>query len=199
MVELKRRFPLDDVARPGTAPEGVTPQVTLTVRNGVAHALVMARQGRAEDVAAALGIGTAPGRATVTDAFVACPTAPAQWAVTASWGDDGELAAMLRERLGDAGYVSEQSHGRQTVRVAGPAARELLTRLCRLDLHPRVAGPGFCTQTPIAGTGCLLHQVDDAPSFDLAVYAGYAEAFWGRLTHAAAAFGYRVTIERVGT
>jgi sarcosine oxidase subunit gamma len=199
VVELKRRFPLDDVARPGTAPEGVTPQVTLTVRNGVALVLVMARRGRAGDVAEALGIGTEPGRATVSDAVTACPTAPGQWAVTAAWGDDGGLAAMLRERLGDAGHVSEQSHGRQTVRVAGPAARELLTRLCRLDLHPRVAGPGFCAQTPVAGMGCLLHQVDDAPSFDLAVYAGYAAAFWERLTATAAAFGYRVTVERVGT
>jgi hypothetical protein len=47
--------------------------------------------------------------------------------------------------------------------------------------------------------GCLLHQVDDGPSFDLSVYAGYAAAFWERLTATAAAFGYRVTVERVGT
>ena len=198
MVELDRRFPLDDVARPGADPEGVTPQVTLTVRNGVAHALVLARRGRAEDVAAALGVGAEPGRATVTESFVACPTAPGQWAVMADRGDDGALASSLRARAGDAGDVSEQSHGRQTIRVGGPAVRELMARLCALDLHPRVAGPGCCAQAPIAGVAALLHQLDAAPTFDLVVYAGYAEAFWHRLTTTAASFGYLVAVERVG-
>jgi len=194
VVELARRFPLDGVARPGANPEGVTPQVTLTVRNGVAHVLVLARRGRADEAAARVGVAAAPGRATVGDDLVACPTAPGQWAVMAERGDDGGLAALLRARLGDAGHVSDQSHGRQTVRIGGPRTREVLSRLCALDLHPRVAGVGFCAQTPVAGLGCLVQQVDAAPSFDLVVYAGYAEAFWGRLTRTAAAFGYAVVV-----
>lgn len=198
MVELHRRFPLDDVARPCAEPAGVTPEVTLTVRNGVAHVLVLARRGRTGDVAAALGVAAAPGQATVSETFVACPTAPGQWAVTADWGDDGALSASLRARVGTAGDVSEQSHGRQTIRLAGPAARELLTRLCALDLHPRVAGPGFCAQTPVAGIAALIRQLDAAPTFEVVVYAGYAEAFWGRLTASAASFGYLVAVERVG-
>ena len=198
MVELARRFPLDGVARPGTNPEGVTPQVTLTVRNGVAHVLVLARKDRAAAVAAALGIGAEPGRASATDAFVACPTAPGQWVVMADRGDDGGLSAMLRARLADIGHVSEQSHGRQTVRIDGPRTRDVLARLCTLDLHPRVAGAGFCAQAPVAGIGCLVHQVDAAPTFDLVVYAGYAEAFWGRLTRTTAAFGYAVAVVRTG-
>ena len=198
MVELARRFPLDDVALPGTHPEGVTPQLTLTVRNGRAHAFVLARKGRAGDVAAALGIDQAPGRAAVTEAFLACPTAPGQWAVMADGGDDGALAARLKERVGDAGDVSEQSHGRQTIRLGGPAVAELMTRLCALDLHPRAAAPGWCAQTRVAGIGALVHQCDAAPTFDVVVYAGYAEAFWRRLTTSAAAFGYLVAVERVG-
>jgi sarcosine oxidase subunit gamma len=113
-------------------------------------------------------------------------------------GDEGALAASLRERVGGAGDVSEQSHGRQTVRIGGPAAREFLTRLCALDLHPRVAGPGFCAQTPVAGIAALVHQLDATPTFEVVVYAGYAEAFWGRLTTSAASFGYLVAVERVG-
>jgi sarcosine oxidase subunit gamma len=199
VVELARRFPLDEVAKPGTGPEGVAPQVTLTVRNGVAHVLVLARKDRTEETAARLGIAAEPGRATTTEAFVACPTAPGQWAVTAAWGDDGTLAARLREQVGDAAHVSEQSHGRQVVRVDGPAVREFMTRLCALDLHPRAVASGFCAQAPVAGIGCLLHQLDAAPTFDLVVYAGYAEAFWERLTAVAADFGYRVAVERVGS
>lgn len=198
MVELARRYPLDGVARPGTNPEGVTPALTLTVRNGVAHVLLRARKGRAEAVAAALALAAAPGRATVAADYVACPTAPGEWAVTAEWGDDGALASMVRTRLGGAGHVSEQSHGRQTVRVAGPAARELMTRLCRLDLHPRTASPGFCAQSPVADIACLVHVLDPTPALDLVVAAGYAEAFWHRLTESAAPFGYRVEIEKVG-
>ncbi len=199
MAELARRFPLDGVARPGANPEGVTPQVTLTVRNGVAHVLVLARRCRADEAAARLGVAAAPGRATVVDDLVACPTAPGQWAVMTDWGDDGGLAARLRARLGDAGHVSEQSHGRQTVRIGGPRTREVLSRLCTLDLHPRVAGPTFCAQAPIAGVAALIHQLDGAPTFDMGVYAGYAEAFWGRLTTSAAPFGYLVAVERVGS
>jgi sarcosine oxidase subunit gamma len=94
--------------------------------------------------------------------------------------------------------VSEQSHGRQVVRVEGPAARALLERLCRLDLHPRRVAAGYCAQTTVAGIGCLVHQRDATPAFDLVVYAGYAQAFWERLTHTAASFGYRVVIEQLG-
>ncbi len=198
MVDLTRRFPLDGVARPGTNPDGITPGLTLTVRNGVAHVLVLARNGRAHEVAAALGVGTDPGRAGVGAGWVACPTAPGAWAVTATWGDDGALGSALRRRLGDGAHVSEQSHGRQTVRIAGPAARELMTRLCRLDLHPRTAPAGFCAQTPVAGIACLIHLLDPTPALDLVVAAGYAEAFWHRLTESAAPFGYRVEIEKVG-
>jgi sarcosine oxidase subunit gamma len=107
-------------------------------------------------------------------------------------GRDGAFTQAVAARAAGLGYASEQSHGRQVIRVAGPRARDLMAKGCRLDLHPRVARPGFCAQTQIAQIGVLILQVDDAPTYDLVLFAGFAEAFWHWLTEAAAEYGYAV-------
>ena len=90
------------------------------------------------------------------------------------------------------GYVSDQGDARVCFRVSGQQARELMSRGCRLDLHPSVTGPGFCAQTNMAQVGVLIHQVDDAPTYDLFVYSGFASAFYDWLAHTAGQFGYRL-------
>ena len=174
MAEWRRRYPLDDVRpRPGEAP------LRLTVRNGVAAMLVMARAPEAEARLAADGV-------------TVCPAAPGQWLLMADRGADGAFAAAVHERLGDLAHVSEQSHGRQVIRVAGPATLELLMRGCRLDLQ--TAAPGFTAQSPVAGFGCLLRVVDATPTIDLVVAAGYARPFWRWLTVTAEPFGSTVEV-----
>ncbi len=173
MADWRRRYPLDDVRPlPGKAP------LSLTVRNGVAAVLVMARAAEVGERLAAEGVAV-------------CPLAPGQWLLLADWGGDGAFADAVRARLGDHVHLSEQSHGRQVIRVAGPATLELLTRGCRLDL---AAVPGFVAQCPIAGFACLLRVVDAAPTVDIVVAAGYARAFWHWLATTAAPFDYTVEI-----
>jgi len=72
--------------------------------------------------------------------------------------------------------------------LVGALARDLMARGCRLDLHASVARKGFCAQTQMAQVGVLIHQVSDAPAYDLYVYSGFARSFWHWLTETAAQF-----------
>jgi sarcosine oxidase subunit gamma len=197
VAEPAVRYPLDDVAHPGTI--GTLPAdgpgIVLTYRRGLALCKLMARKRQAAALAERLGIGGAPGRATVTESFTACPLSPGQWLLIARDGRDGAFARGMAERAGELGHVSEQSHGRQAIRISGPHARDLMAKGCRLDLHPRATAPGFCAQTQMAQIGVLILQVDDRPTYDLFVFAGFAEAFWHWLTEAAAEYGCVVRID----
>ena len=48
------------------------------------------------------------------------------------------------------------SANRTVLELAGPRAREVLTKGCSLDLHPRAFGPGRCAQTALARTQVIL-------------------------------------------
>ncbi|MGD8710605.1 MAG: sarcosine oxidase subunit gamma family protein [Ectothiorhodospiraceae bacterium] len=186
MTDTHPRYPLDhlDLRRPPAGP----PALLVSHRKGLAFCQVMARSGHADAVAQALGIVAGSAGASRRDAFTALPLAPGQWMLTANRGRDGRFTAEIAERVHGIGYASEQSHGRAAFRVSGAAATELLTRECRLDLDGGAARDGFVGQTVMADVGVLIHRVDDTPTFDLVVYSGYAEHFWGWLSTAAKPF-----------
>jgi len=184
-----RMSPLTNTDTSGINPDDAT--LVLQQRASGAMVQVFARKLRMQGVAAVL-LGAEPGKATVTERWTALPLAPGQWMLSAAAGGDGNFLQALAAELGDTVYLSEQSHGRVIIRVSGLQARELMQKGCRLDLHPTVVSAGFCAQTSIAQTGVLIHQVDDAPTYDLHIYSGFAQSFWHWLTGAAAALGYRV-------
>lgn len=78
---------------------------------------------------------------------------------------------------GDDGGVSvvEVSAARTTLEVRGPRARDVLGHGCRVDLHPRVFGPGSAVRTNLARATVVLHQVGDAPAYRIHVGASYAD------------------------
>ena len=89
--------------------------------------------------------------------------------------------------------VSDQSDGRAVVRLAGPRVRDVLAKGLPIDLHPTVFGAGSAATSVIALMGVTLWQVDDAPTYDIAVFRSLAGSFWKWLTDSAAEFGYEVT------
>jgi len=105
---------------------------------------------------------------------------------------EGAFARTIKAACGDAGSVVDQTHGRAVFSLAGPNARYVLQKLCRLDLHPRVFGPNRVATTPIAEIACLLHQRDDFSTYDLIVFSTFATHFAAALTHAAAGVGYEM-------
>ncbi len=197
MAELFRLDPLDGLAPalaigPGSAASADGPGLSVTERRGLTLLQLMALPQQVAETAGALRLPTTPGRSAPISGGVALPLAPGSWMLV------GDAAHLPREdlawRIQGLAYVSDQSHGRVVLRLAGARAREVMAKGCRLDLDGRRFGPGGCAQTQIAEIGVLLHQVDEAPSFDLIVAAGYARAFLHWVKASAAEFGYRFNI-----
>lgn len=132
-----------------------------------------------------------PGQASASGELAALWLQPECWMFMGP-GGDGSLALALKTACGAAAAVVDQTHGRAVLSLSGAAARDVLARLCRIDLHPRAFGPGRVAATAIAELACLLHQREDTPGFDVILPASYAGWFLEALTHAAAAVGYEV-------
>ena len=103
-----------------------------------------------------------------------------------------ERLHALTDALTGLATVVDQSDGKTVLRIGGPRARETLAKGCGLDLDARAFAPGDAATTSIALIDCVLWQVDEEPSYDLAVPSTLAESFWSWLTAAAAEYGYEV-------
>jgi sarcosine oxidase subunit gamma len=119
-------------------------------------------------------------------------TGPGHWLAIGEGGRQGALISELAAGLAGLASVVDQSHAKAVLRVSGPRVRDALAKGCMLDLDPRTFRPGDAATTEIALIGCLLWQVDEAPTFDLAVGRSYAESFWRWLASSAAEFGTEV-------
>lgn len=161
----------------------------------LAMARVIARKGRAGDLAAAvrarhgLDLPATPKRVEQGGlAFIW--SGPGQWLAVAEDGRD--LPRELRETVGAFAAVSDQSDGLAVLRVSGPRARDALIKGVGLDLHPRAFGPGDAAVTVIAHIGAQLWQLDDLPSYEIAIYRSFAGSLWRWLEASAAEFGCAV-------
>ena len=179
-----RVSPLADVALQGRfgADRGA-PGVAFRVRHPLSILTVIARKGKSRDVA---------------DALAALKGATAQWAgpdqyfVLAEGRGEGALYREVKAMLDGLASVSEQSHGRVVIRVAGAKARSVLTKGTPVDLHPDVFPVGTSAMTQMAHVGVHLTRVSE-DAYDLSVFRGFAESFWEWITEQAEEFGYQVT------
>lgn len=107
-------------------------------------------------------------------------------------------AALERARLAFAGMasLSEQSDGRCLLRVSGVRARDMLAKVCSLDLHPGVFPAGAAAATSIDHTSVNLWRGDDSASgeavFFLLVFSTFAESLWHTLLDSGAEYGVSI-------
>lgn len=145
---------------------------------GFALASIMARSGiTADAVGAALG-GCAPDGARLAQAgeVTLLGIAPGAWlAHAARWTPAWETS--LRNRLGGAASVSDQSSSYEVFRIRGSHARSLLQRGVAIDLDPALFRPGSVAVTAIAHIGVTLWQLDDAPTYHIACFRSHAASF----------------------
>jgi len=100
---------------------------------------------------------------------------PDEWLVTGPDAEGGVLEDALRARLASKHHaLTDVSAMYATLVLSGPLAREVLMKGCRLDLHPRAFAPGACVQTALAKANVILHQIDDAPSYEITVRNSFA-------------------------
>lgn len=127
----------------------------------------VAREGKA-------AFGIAPGRFLVVDE------------------DEGLYARYAAAILSGTGSVTDLSHGRTAIRIAGPRAEWVLAKFFAIDFSL----PAF----PLgAGRSTAHHDVfaqiqrSRPEAFDLYVFRSFARSFWKALCHGAEEVGYEVT------
>jgi sarcosine oxidase subunit gamma len=115
---------------------------------------------------------------------------PDQWLVTTPPDGEATRARALEDALGDIhSAVTVVSDQRTRIAVGGAKAREVLEKLCPLDLHPRAFMAGDMARTHIAHLSVLIHQRDAAPSYDIYIDRTHAEHLWRSIEDAAWEYG----------
>jgi sarcosine oxidase subunit gamma len=197
-VQHRRRSPLDRVIRQGRygADRPGGPGVVLGLRHPVSIVSVIARNGKALELSHSIQTHFGfdcppPGHSSGNGRMALHWCEHEQWYAVADGFPEGALYEELRRKLSGLASVSDQSHGRLIIRVAGRRSRDLLAKGTPVDLHPRAFGPGRSAVTQMAHVGVHLVQVGP-DAFELSVFRGFAESFWEWLTEMAAEYGYEV-------
>lgn len=101
---------------------------------------------------------------------------PDEWLLVAPDGEAAWALQAVRTAMADEpGSAVDVSANRTTARLSGPMAREVLEKVCSVDLHPRAFGPGRCAQTLVGKTQAIVWQVADEPSYRLMVRCSFAD------------------------
>lgn len=179
-----RESPLAAAVRPGRygADKGA-PGVILTELHPYALVSVIARAGKGKPTRDAL---------SALRGVEVMSAGPDQYYVKSENPRDGALAADLKKKLFGVASVIDQSHGRVTIRVEGPAARKVLAKGTPVDLHPNHFAAGQSANTQMAHVGVHLTCVD-TNTFELSVFRGFSESFWEWLCEMSLEFGYQVS------
>jgi methylglutamate dehydrogenase subunit D len=106
------------------------------------------------------------------------------------------MAAELASSLVGLASVADQTGAYAVLRVAGDSAREVLSRGAFIDFDPSAFGPGSAAVTTISHIGVLIWQVDDVPTFEVALFRSYATSFWHWMTTTCAALGVSLVRHR---
>ncbi len=175
---------------------GGEPGVTIAERAALGLATVAARRGAPLRAAVKASYGVnLPDNSTVGQgpevSFVGY--GPGQWLAVSETLRNDTLAKQLGKSLKGLASVSDQSGGRTVLRLSGARARDVLAKGLPMDLHPRSFAPGSAATSTISLMGVQLWQVDDVPTYDIALFRSVSASFWRWLTASAAEFGYEVT------
>jgi heterotetrameric sarcosine oxidase gamma subunit len=175
----------------GERPVVVAERPNLTIAHIGAHRGKEAEMAEAVRAASGIELPQTPRRAAAGGlAFIGY--APQQWLAIGE-GDKGRaLLARISEGLAGLAAFVDQSDAKAMLRLSGPRVRDMLAKGCALDLHPRAFQPQDAATTQLALIPCQLWQLDEAPTFELAVPLSYARSLWSWLTASAAEYGYEV-------
>jgi len=118
---------------------------------------------------------------------------PDEWLVVASPDLRESLPARLAASLeGQHAAAVEVGESMTVIALSGPRARDVIAKGCTIDLHPSVFGPGRVVRTLLAKAGVILHQTDDAPTFEIYVHRSFADYAWRWLDDAGLEYGVAI-------
>lgn len=113
---------------------------------------------------------------------------PDQWIAFADRTNGRDLERELKAKLAGIAAVVDQTDARAIVRVSGPRARDVLAKGLPIDLHPSVFKTGDVAISHASHIGVIVRQVDDAPTYDLAMFRSFADSFMHWLLEASAEY-----------
>jgi len=167
-------------------------------RDGLGVATVLVRKGQiaalTQRVGAGFGIALPRGPHRCASGDVAfAGTGPESWLATCEQGGN-VFGSSLREALGDAASISDQSSGYAILRLTGPRVCATLAKILPLDLHHRTFGPGSVASTKASHVAVTLWRLENAADgsavFEIAIFRSLARSFWHALASSAAEFGF---------
>ena len=193
---LHRSSPLGDLLAAGVRPEapGGT-GVRLSERAFLGHINLRGDPSseaflRGVEVALGITIPLEPNTVVEGHETTALWLGPNEWLVLTAPDQQHQIAAALRTSLGNVLVaVTDLSGGQAVINLQGPHSREVLSKGCTLDLHPRVFGPGQCAQTNLAKASVIIRQLDESPAYDVIVRRSFADYLARWLTDAAREYG----------
>jgi sarcosine oxidase subunit gamma len=171
------------------------PGLTVTKRPGLAVLSLIASKGQAAALSQRIleshGILLPTGpRAVGGTNLSAIGIGPGRWLIV---GEASEaLCRSIAADLDGIAAVADLSDALPVLRLSGPKAREVLAKGLPIDLHPRSFGPGSTASSVAALIPIHLWQIDDAPTYDVAVPRSLAGSFAEWLVESAAEFGMAV-------
>lgn len=145
---------------PETAVSGVAPaglQLCTCTARIVELAAHRGRERELKTIAADRGWSLPPlGQAVITSSQLSLSVRPGRWLLlTAPEAGDGGVATWEAACDG-AGSAVEFSSGLVPLHLSGPAARDVLARSCRLDLHPQHFATGRAAATIMAQVATII-------------------------------------------
>ncbi len=123
---------------------------------------------------------------------------PDEWLVITPAGSELKTQEKLTKAMAKLHVsITMTGEARTTIRISGRNARDVLSKGCPLDLHPRAFGPGACAQTILARADMTVHQTAwdgkaKVATYDIIVLRSFAEYIWTWLEDAGREYGVKV-------
>jgi heterotetrameric sarcosine oxidase gamma subunit len=177
---------------------GARSDAALTITDSTPLAKVQLRAAPNGALAKALGVPF--GRAARDAGELLIGSGPGQWLVLAQPGAARGVVRRLEgiaagSAPGEFVSVTDLTHGRALVRLAGQQAPDLLARLCPADLHDDMAPDGTAFRTSVAGlaTDLIRDDRDGTVSYLLHCERSSGQYLFDALLAAGESFGIGVT------
>ena len=116
---------------------------------------------------------------------------PDQWMAIAERGHSRDIEVEHKPLLDGLSSVVDQSDARAVVRISGPRSRDVLAKGVPIDLHPRAFKGNGVAITHANHVGVILWQIDDAPTYEIAMFRGFADSFAHWLLESAEEFTHQ--------
>lgn len=166
-------------------------RVEITPAGSAARYILRCAPEKADVVGGAFGtpIPTVAGIAAMAGSRAALWLGPDEWLLLAEEGSERTIETSFASLAGQLPFsLVEVSHRNMAIELNGPAAADVLSTGCALDLDADVFRPGSCARTLFGKCEVVLWRTDHQ-AFRLEFPRSYADYVWQLLEAACADIG----------